>query len=242
GNRVENVQSELQAGVQSSLGNMVEQPLAQMRSRIDEATAAVNAVTQAANKRAQIVTDLRRQMHQTRLQLAGAVQQLQGDARMWWQLEQIENLLTIAIRRLQLYREPDQASSALQLASRMISRINDPRLFEVRKSIVNNIAALDALPSPDVEGMALKLSALIGQVPDLPLASSVPESYEPETQPQADKSVAGEDSGIDWTDGWQRFVGSVGKAVKSLATIRRTDGTQPALLPPDQVYFLTQNL
>src|SRR5699024_6229017 len=56
------------------------------------------------------------------------------------------------------------------------------------------------------------------------------------------KTATGDESGIDWTNGWHRFVRSVENAVRSMATIRRADGTQPALLPPDQVYFLTQNL
>lgn len=238
--RIDNVQSDLQASVDA----MVSAPLAQMESRIDKAMAQVDSATQAGQQRAQVVAQLQSQLQQTRLQLAGVTQQLQGDARLWWQLEQIENLLTIANRRLQLYEEPAQASSALQLASRMIARINDPRLFKVRKSIVNNIAALDALPSPDIAGMALKLSAFIGQVADLPLVSDIPANYTPESaQATANKGNAkGDNAGIDWSDGWHRFVGSIGNAVQSMATIRRADGTQPALLPPDQVYFLTQNL
>src|SRR5699024_520461 len=49
-------------------------------------------------------------------------------------------------------------------------------------------------------------------------------------------------SGIDVSAGWQHFVDSVGTALHSMVTVRRADGTQAALLPPDQVYFLTQNL
>src|SRR5699024_10045937 len=78
GSQIESVENNLQAGV----SDMVTQPLAQMRSRIDEATATVKTATKAGQKRAQTVAGLQRQLRQTRLQLAGVVQQLQGDARL----------------------------------------------------------------------------------------------------------------------------------------------------------------
>lgn len=222
-------------GFESSVRGLVEPKLDALGARVDDAA-------QADTQQSKAIASLRSELKQTRLQVAGMTQQLQGGV-LRWQLQQVEHLLITANRRLQLYREPRQASAALKLASKMVARINDPRLFDVRKRIVDSIAALNALPSPDVEGMALTLSAFIEQVPDLPLASDLPQDYKAKNATEvAPKETDAGLFGINWSSGWHRFTDSVGHALSSMVTIRRVDGTQVALLPPDQVYFLTQNL
>src|SRR5699024_10084555 len=97
--------------------------------------------------------------------------------------------------------------------------------------------------TPDIGGLAMTLSAFVDQVPELPLASDMKTSYEPEEEAstEAEETDTG-DAGDEQASGWQRFKDTVGSAMQDMVTIRRSDGTQPALLPPDQVYFLRQNL
>src|SRR5699024_579 len=212
--------------IESDINSSVKPQLSQLKSKLGQ-------VADANDQQSKSVKQLRQQLNTTRTQMADLSQRLQGSTRRW-QLNEIEHLLITANRRLQLYRAPDQARQALKLASQSIARINDPRLFDVRKEIIDEMAALDALPSPDIDGMAMTLTAFSKRVPDLPLASDVPDNFKPE--------ASTDDDGIDFDSGWKHFVDSVGTALQSMATIRRTDGTQPALLPADQVYFLTQNL
>lgn len=254
-NRMDNLQatldsSNIAASAEAAVQEMVMPRLAEIRARISE-------VADANAQQARALSDLRRELQETRLQVAGMAQQLQGSARRL-QLQQIEHLLLVAQRRLRLYNAPQQAVTALKLASEAISRLNDPRLFDVRKRVIDAIAALNALPSPDVQGIALTLTSFIEQVSELPLASDVPANYQPVSAPQgggaADDSGAGKGSGagsgagggksgIDLNSGWQQFLQSVGQAVQGMVTIRHTgDTAQPALMPAKQVYFLTHNL
>lgn len=229
--RIEHMQGSLKADIQ----DWAQPKLDAMAARIDN-VAATNA------QQTQTLSDLGSELKETRLQVAGMAERMHGGA-LRWRLQQIEHLLIVANRRAQLYREPAQAVAALKLASQMVSRINDPRLFDARKRIIDSIAALNALPSPDIEGIALTLSTFIKQVPDLPLASDLPQSYKPETV--ATNGTDTRDTGvlgIDWSSGWHRFIGSVGHALQTMVTVRQVNGTQLALLPPNQVYFLTQNL
>lgn len=227
--RIDTVEVALESNVQ----DVVLPRLAQLQGRVESLSG-----THAAQQ--QTLAEIQDKLEETRLQLSGLSQRLEGGVRRW-QLMQIEDLLLTANRRLQLYGDPGDARAALKLANAAVARLNDPRLFEVRSRIVDEIAALNALPDPDIEGLALALTALIEQVPTLPLASDVPDEYQPESaQGQGQGQTA--DTRIDLSSGWRHFVDSVGEALQSMVTIRRADGTQRALLPPEQVYFLTQNL
>lgn len=222
----------VEVALESSVQDVVLPRLSQLQGRI-ESQASTNA-----SQRETLAT-MQERLEATRLELSGLLQRLEGGDRRW-QLLQIEDLLLTANRRLQLYNAPSDARAALKLANEAIANLNDPRLFKVRSRIVNGIAALNALPDPDVEGLALSLNAFIDQVPALPLASDVPDEYQSESGQAASDQAGGAD--IDLSSGWRHFLDSVGNALQQMVTIRRADGTQRALLPPDQVYFLRQNL
>ncbi len=65
---------------------------------------------------------------------------LEGNSQRW-DLNQIEALLQAANQRLQLYDDPEGARQALELASDAIARKSDPRLFDLRGEIANEVAA-----------------------------------------------------------------------------------------------------
>ncbi len=219
----------VEVGMESSVQDVVLPRLAQLQDRIERQAEAGEAQQQA-------LASLQETLESSQLQLSGLSQRLDGGQRQW-QLLQIETLLLTANRRLQLYNDPRAARTALELANEAIADLGDPRLFDVRSRIANEIAALTALPDPDIEGLALSLTALAQQIPELPLASDVPAEYQTQEEGGAQASPT-----IDFSSGWRHFVDSVGDALQGMVTIRRADGTQSALLPPDQVFFLNQNL
>lgn len=235
----------------SSIQEKVMPRLAELQSRVDQVAGSNRQLSdKLSGQQAELqalqakLQELQTELRNTQLQIAGMAQRLQGSARRA-HLNQIEHLLVVANRRLQLYSAPQQAISALRLAGNAIARLNDPRLMKVRKRIIDAIAALNALPSPDIEGIVLTLTSFIEQVAGLPLAADVPTNYQEAVADQAGGGAAAggkTHGGISWTERWQNFVGSVSTALQSMVTIRHTGGSQPALLPPQQVYFLTQNL
>lgn len=176
------------------------------------------------------------QMHddltQSRVQLGEMTDKIEGGSRRW-KLMEVEDLLLAASQRLQLYKDAGGAQQALNLASQSLRTLNDPRLFKIRENVVNEVAALDALPKPDIEGMALSLGSLINEVPQLPLADKVAEDY---SNADAEQTLRLPEAP------WQHFLSSVRKALSGMLTIRRDGGSYKPLMPPQQTFFLYQNL
>lgn len=204
--------------------------------RLETLEQQVTSLSRGLEQQAGAVDQLRGELRESKLQTAKLAELVKGGAGRWALLE-IEDLLRTANTRLLLYRDPQAALRALELASRRLGQLNDPRLFAVREQIIDEIASLNALPDPDIQGMAMALGALIEQVPDWPLASRVPANYaggggpaEPPEQTPADVPA------------WRHFLDSLGQAMQGMFTIRRTDSGHEALLPPGQEFFLVQNL
>lgn len=233
----------VEKGMQSNVQEVVMPRLKRFDSRLQ-------SVSGDVEQQAQTLSSLQESLKQAQARSADLSDRIAGTNNRW-DLNQIEALLQAANQRLQLYDDPEGARQALELASDVIARKSDPRLFDLRGEIVNEIAALEALPDPDVEGMSLALAAMIERVPELPLASNVPGEYASDEgqSSQASAEQGSDDSGMSmeefqaqFSQGWDHFVDSVGEALSGMLTIRRADGTQRALLPPDQAFFLNQNL
>lgn len=186
-----------------------------------------------AEQRGKKLDTLRAALDRSRVQISELTEKVEGGHRRW-KLQEIESLLLAANERLLLYQSPEDAVQALQLASQRLGALNDPRLFKVRERVADEIAALQALPNPDIEGLSLSLSSLIQQVPKLPLASRVPQDYPgaggTEGQPDLPQRP------------WRHFLDSLRQALEGMLTIRRTDAEHRPLLPPRQEFFLQQNL
>jgi len=132
----------------------------------------------------------------------------------------IENLLLLANDRLQIARDPGSALVALQEADERIAGLRDPRLFNVRQAIAEERAALQAVPQPDYAGAALKLSSLASRAAQLPLRARAPDHFETRARPSA---AAGGTR-------WERFKAAVGEALRSMYTLRRSEGPAARLL------------
>ncbi|MES1941299.1 uroporphyrin-III C-methyltransferase [Salinisphaera sp. T5B8] len=235
----------VEKSVQSSVQDIVMPKLSRFDSRLQSLNSDLDDLGSRLDRRGQTLSELQESLQTTQTQLA-ELSDARNDGANRLQLDQIESLLRVANQRVQLYDDPQGAARALEMASDAIARKNDPRLFDIRGEIANEIAALQALPSPDIEGLSLQLAALIEQVPNLPLASSVPGEYENQEQASqdadSDEGMSFDEFQSQFSQGWDHFKNSVGDALSGMLTIRRSDGTQRALLPPDQAFFLNQNL
>lgn len=239
----------VEKGMQSNVQDVVMPRIKRLDSRVQSLGGDLDSQSQTVSSLSDKLSAAQESLQQTQARAAQMEDQLSGN-KTRWDLNQIEALLQAANQRLQLYNDPNGARQALKLANEAIGRKGDPRLFKLRGEIVNEIASLEALPDPDLEGMSLALAAMIERVPDLPLASSVPGEYsQNDDAAQAGDGKTSEDSGMsvaqwqaEFSKGWDHFKGSVGDALSGMLTIRRSDGTQRALLPPEQAFFLGQNL
>ncbi len=149
-----------------------------------------------------------------------------------WMAAEVEYLMRIANRRLQLEQDVGTAIVALQMADKRLAENGDPLWVVVREQLAGELSALRSVPRTDLDGLSLRISSMITQVDAIqPLMG---------TAPSADEGKQDSDATVERTwesilqDGWQGF--------KSLVEIRYHDGELPRLLPQDQLYFLKQNL
>lgn len=149
-----------------------------------------------------------------------------------WQLAEAEYLLRIANHRLTLSMDIATAIEALQQADQKLLQSGVLGVIDVRNRIAQEISQLKAVSLPDTTGMAARLQGLAQQVPALKLASTMAKN---KSQQHAEDSKPRERS-LDTIleDSWQGF--------QKLVVIRKHDQPLNAMLPPEQQYFLFQNL
>ncbi|MBT8139603.1 MAG: uroporphyrinogen-III C-methyltransferase [Gammaproteobacteria bacterium] len=163
-----------------------------------------------------------------------------------WRLAEVEYLLRLANQRILTSKDGRTALNLLQSADEILVELGDPRLFEVRKAIANDRAALSVVGQLDLDGVFLQLSALGAQVEKLPLLR-VPEFSVRAAQDNAEPIAVGADAASDGaTSGVVDKLREIGRStwaeLKSLVVIQQQDASVKPLLPPDQQYYLRNNL
>lgn len=149
-----------------------------------------------------------------------------------WLLAEIDQTLNIASRELTLAGNVRAALAALQTADQRLSRADKLQVVQLRRAITQDMERLKALPLVDTQGVSVKLDNLMSLAPTLPLA--VPDTI---------AASAREVKAIDANDNFAvRFGKDLWHELKQLIRIREIDNGDPALLSPQQGYFLRENL
>jgi uroporphyrin-3 C-methyltransferase len=152
-----------------------------------------------------------------------------------WQLAEIEQVLAIAQQQLQLSGNVRAALLALQLAESRLSRVDRPQFLPVRRALARDIDRLKSLPGLDVPGLSLSIDRLIASVDAMPLAFD--ERVERPASGKAAKAAPGAEENF-----FARLGGEVWKELRQLVVVRKVEGPEPPLLPPQQSWFLRENL
>ena len=152
-----------------------------------------------------------------------------------WLLAEIEQTLNIASRELVLAANVRAALIALQAADQRLARADKLQVVQLRRAITQDMERLKALPLVDTVGISLKLDNLTALAATLPLA--IPDST-------AAGAVVVRDVRVN--DGSENIAVRFGRdlwfELKQLIRIRELDSGDPALLSPQQSYFLRENL
>ena len=143
-----------------------------------------------------------------------------------WTLAEIEQVLLTAAQQLQLAGNVKAAIIALEGADTRLQRLNRPQFTALRRAIAADLANLRAAPSVDEVGMSARIEALVAHHADWPLASA--QASEAVSAPRSVRAA--------------NFGQEVWAELKHLVQIRRVEGNETVLLPPDQAYFLRENL
>jgi uroporphyrin-3 C-methyltransferase len=152
-----------------------------------------------------------------------------------WQLAEIEQVLAIAQQQLQLSGNVRAALLALQLAESRMSRADRPQFLPVRRALARDIERLKSLPALDVPGLSLTIDRVVASVDALPLAFDE-RAERPASGKAAKAAPQGEEAFF------TRLGGEVWKELRQLIVVRKIEAPEPPLLPPQQAWFLRENL
>ncbi|MHB1083251.1 MAG: uroporphyrinogen-III C-methyltransferase [Thiobacillus sp.] len=142
-----------------------------------------------------------------------------------WTLAEIEQVLLTASQQVQLAGNVKAAIIALEGADTRLQRLGKPQFTALRRAIAVDLASLRAVPSLDEVGASARIEALVAQHANWPLANA----QGSEAKPVQSSGASGVGQEL-WTE------------LKHLVQIRRLEGNEAVLLPPDQAYFLRENI
>jgi uroporphyrin-3 C-methyltransferase len=218
-----------------------EQQLAQTRRYIEQQQQTIEAQQAALKKQAESIQQAKQASQHQSDQLYHSLAEIQtrmGGKEGQWRVAEAEYLMRVANHRLSLMDDPDTALEALKSADERLTASGDPGWSGVREIIAEETARLIALPKVDRDGISAELSALAKRVEALPLLDAglvqgPPPAARPDTVSDvAEKGDFSYESAL--ADFWQ--------GLKSMMVIRHHDRPVSAMLPPEQRYFLMQNL
>jgi uncharacterized protein HemX len=164
--------------------------------------------------------------------LEGSVASLAGvseGARDAWILAESEYYMQIANAQLQLANNPHLAMLALKMADERIVQLANPALTDVRRAISDELAALEVMQKPDIEGATLMLASLARVVEALPLAGA--------EEPAGDAAAIDPD-----LSGPGRAWAAVKNAMSGLVKVTPPEQAKLAQLSPDTEFFLRNNI
>lgn len=146
-------------------------------------------------------------------------------------MSDVEQLLVIANQQLQLAGNVKPALLALQAADSRLQSFDSAKVVQLRKSINQDMQRLQNLPAADITGINLKLTSIAQGVDQLALTS--------DHRPNSGSGARGENISV---SAWQTLAQEVWQDIKNMIRIERVDHPEPALLTPEQTFFLRENI
>ena len=141
------------------------------------------------------------------------------------------HILRLANQRLVMAQDPVASLALLNGADAVLLEIDDPALHEVRAALAADIAALRAVPRVDIEGIYLRLAALVEQA-DALVIFQLPE------QAEGPEPAAAED----WQGRLRQGYEAALAKLSNYLIIRRRDVPMQALMDPQWEGLVRQNL
>ena len=213
---------------QASLSEL-ENNLDDLRSSDEALESRIADLQNDLERRADLVDSLPGRMSNLENSVA-AMQGASAGARDTWLLAEAEYYMQIANAQLQLGNNPRLAMLALEMADERVVQMADPALTDVRRTLAEELAALEAMEKPDLEGTMLTLASLSRVVDSLPLRTAADESRESGAAANEEQGAAA------------RAWGSVKDAMSGLVKVTPPDEETRVLLTPDAARLIRSNL
>ncbi len=218
------------AGAQAGAESRVENRIEPLRSSLDSVGRTVRDEQQQIDRQLKQLAEEQQSVGDRVSVLAALV----GRSEQGWSLAEVEYLLRIANQRLQLQRDLKTAQLALQAADTRLQELADPQFLNVREQLARELASLKAVEPVDVDGISVKLSALMGKIDELKVQGS---SYQPvaKTEPPGSGNIT-------TIQDWRELPALLWSSLSGLFRIRDHDKPVSPMLPPEHQYFLRENL
>lgn len=224
--------------LQERLSQQVETALANGRAEVAQTVSSVNQQLGQLQARSEAETESIAELQD---RLTRSIQQVTASrelSRKDWLLAEVEYLLRLANQRVLMEQTPNGALTLLKSADTILSETDDVTIYDVRKALAADIAALEAVPRLDTEGVFLRLGALNRQVDNLRV---VPVSERREL-PQMLEEITPESVKQSWGDGFKASWNKAVNKFEQLIVIQHHDQPIKPLMSPEQTFFLQQNL
>lgn len=230
-------QLEQVAGQQGGIGTQIDERMQPLRSSMEQLGKSVESANETAGRRfesveqhAGVLADEQESLEQ-RIGVLGA---LIGRSDEGWILAEVEYLLGIANKQLQLLRDVKTAEVALQSADARLRELADPHYLLVREQIEKDLDTLKSVPVVDIDGISIVLGAWMERVDTLPVAGT-------RYQPVTDLGSVDADGQTTATD-WKQVPVLVWNLLKEHFRFREHDEPVKPMLAPEREYFLRENL
>ena len=149
---------------------------------------------------------------------------------------EVDYLLRMANQRLLMAGDTGSALSLLKEADTLLSAVESLGAHPLRQALAQDIATLNAVASPDIEGLYLDLSAQMTQVSQLRQKIPGTDSKEVEVQAPA------EDAPQTMRQGALAAAGAIGNRLLALFDFRQGRPPVVPILLPKEDYYLRHNL
>ncbi len=215
----------------------LEQQIATIRGTLEQQRLA----TESADKEIEERLLVRLQDHQKTVQelatevsasLADVAQDI-GTSGEDWLLAEVEYLIRLGSQRVLMEADPEGAIALYEAADTIVRDAEGILAFELREALAADIVSLKGVNDLDVDGLFVKISALIDQI-DLLKQRQLPytdvENADPVEEPQ------------DFLTRLVQFAVFAGDRLSGLVDYRTEGGVVTPILPPKEEYYLRQNL
>lgn len=206
----------------------LEYQVAELGKRDPGIDAEISALRRDLDERIRLLSSLPARMSTLESSIASLAGVSEG-ARDAWILAESEYYMQIANAQLQLANNPHLASLALKMADERIVQLANPALTDVRRAISDELASLDIMEKPDIEGVTLTLASLARVVESLPFASTADTE---EGAQVTDPELSG--PGRAWA--------SMKNAMSGLVKVTPPERAKLMQLSPDAEFFLRNNI
>jgi uroporphyrin-3 C-methyltransferase/uroporphyrinogen III methyltransferase/synthase len=247
----------LQAWSTHSRINSLRADVARMLQKNEQVAADTSALAREASdqsRQLQVKVGVLESRQQEAQSQQAALEQLYQDLsknRDEWALSEIEQVLSTASQQLQLAGNVEGALIALGNADRSLSRSDKPQFISIRRAIARDIDKLKALPSVDLNGVALRLDEVIADVDTLPLLSDekptlppLPARLAPKARVKANANTPAKPLtlGERVTDAWRQWSSEMWDDIRQLIRVRTVETPEALMLSPGESYFVRENL